>query len=816
MKDYVIKNVSPKADPRSIVQGDKYRFTVLTDKMIRMEYSESGHFVDEMTETVINRLFPVPEFTVKDSSEKIEIVTSKMVLSYNKEEFSPRGLQIRMLGNRWLMKQETWFFGDKDFEGQGNLGGTYYNLDGCDGDVHRGRPGVGAQEPKKISLGHGLMAQTGFSVIDDSNAPSLDEHGWPIVNEEKHYDVYFLNYGRDYLGLLKDFYHLSGKTPMIPRFALGNWWSRYYSYTQDEYIALMDKFEDKGIPFAVSVFDMGWHLVNIDPKYGKGWTGYTWNTDLLPDPKGLLKNMHDRGKHVTLNVHPADGIRAHESMYKDMAEAMGIDPASELPVEFDVTSKDFWKAYFNIVHHPMEDEGVDFWWLDWQQGENTRAAGFDPLWMLNQYHYLDNARGGKRGMTFSRYGGLGSHRYPIGFSGSTSITWNSLNFQPYFTATASNVGYGWWSHDIGGHRGGISDDELVTRWVQYGVFSPIMRMHSSNDNFNAKEPWKYCRDSEEAMTAFLRLRHRLVPYTYTMNYRAWHDDRPLVEPMYYVYPESPDAYAVKNQYMFGSQLMVNPITSKKDPETLAGCAKTWLPDGLWYDIFTGISYKGGRMMNMHRSLESIPVFAKAGGILPMAEEKTIGCDVSNPAALEVCVFVGADGSFELYEDDGVTEAYREGKSAITRFAVHWGEEKSFVIEPVHGCTELVPAQREYSISFYGLQPGNVTGVAVNGAAREFAGEYDETRNVQTVHIGAVAPTDRVVFIVADDAVVAENPVSHWAYTAIRRAEIDYATKESLYKTVIGKADILSKLSAINSMPLSDEMKSVVYELLLAK
>ena len=127
---------------------------------------------------------------------------------------------------------------------------------------------------------------------------------------------------------------------------------------------------------------------------------------------------------------------------------MGIDPASEIAVQFDPADPHFMEVYLKDLHHPLEEEGVDFWWIDWQQGTVTKVPGLDPLWMLNHYHYLDSSWKGNRSLTFSRYAGVGSHRYPVGFSGDTVISWESLAFQPYFTNTASNVGYGWWSHDI--------------------------------------------------------------------------------------------------------------------------------------------------------------------------------------------------------------------------------------------------------------------------------------------------------------------------------------------------------------------------------
>ena len=350
-------------------------------------------------------------------------------------------------------------------------------------------------------------------------------------------DVYVFAYGHDYAGALHAFYAVSGRTPVLPRWVLGNWWSRYHAYSADAYLELLDRFEAEGLPFSVAVLDMDWHRVESVPdRYGSGWTGYSWERELFPDPEGFLAELHRRGLRVTLNVHPADGVRAFEDAYPRMAEALGRDPESDEPIAFDITDRAFLDAYLELVHHPLEAQGVDFWWLDWQQGPYSRVEGIDPLWMLNHFHFLDSGREGRRPLTFSRYAGPGSHRYPIGFSGDTLISWASLDFQPEFTATASNIGYGWWSHDIGGHIFGVRDDELATRWVQLGVFSPILRLHSSSNPFLVKEPWLYPAEARAAMGDALRFRHRLVPYLHTMNHRAAAEGVPLVRPMYHLAP----------------------------------------------------------------------------------------------------------------------------------------------------------------------------------------------------------------------------------------------------------------------------------------
>ena len=159
----------------------------------------------------------------------------------------------------------------------------------------------------------------------------------------------------------------------------------------------MDRFKAEGVPLAVSVIDMDWHKTAIPARFGSGWTGYSWNRDLIPDPAAFLNGLHERGLKVTLNVHPADGIRAFEDAYPMVAKRLGLDAEKEEAASFDFYSPAFREAYFEDVHHPLEDQGVDFWWIDWQQGSHGKM---DPLWLLNHYHYLDNCRKGQAGLIF--------------------------------------------------------------------------------------------------------------------------------------------------------------------------------------------------------------------------------------------------------------------------------------------------------------------------------------------------------------------------------------------------------------------------------
>lgn len=283
-------------------------------------------------------------------------------------------------------------------------------------------------------LEKGILSRSGASVLDDSRSLLLD--GDKILPRASCSDIYCFAYGKDHLAHLRDFFRITGPVPLVPKYALGNWWSRYKAYTQEEYRQLMQTFIDRNIPITVSTIDMDWHWVDVKQRFGKaadpgrpgtiqeimynsmlpGWTGYTWNTELFPDHQELLDWLHEHGFQVPLNVHPSQGIRAYESCYERVCRRMGTDPVQEERIPFDITDEAFRKAYFEEVHRPLEKEGVNFWWIDWQQGKRTKVPGLDPLWALNHYHTMDMEAQGKRPLILSRYAGIGSHRYPLGFS----------------------------------------------------------------------------------------------------------------------------------------------------------------------------------------------------------------------------------------------------------------------------------------------------------------------------------------------------------------------------------------------------------------
>ena len=628
MSEHARLSTSPVAHPDAVVSGDHWRITVLTEGLVRLEWSPDGRFEDRASTLALHRDLPVPAYRVTEGAGSLAITTARFTLTYDRGPFTPSGLSLQVAGNV-SSYHSVWHYG----EPVRDLGGTARTLDNADG---------------RAPLGPGVVSRYGYALLDDSRSMVVEDDGWVSPRDGSRLDLYVFAYGLDYAEAVRAFFALSGPQPLVPRWALGNWWCRYFPYSADGYLELLDRFKDEGVPLSVAALDMDWHPVAaVEPVYGSGWTGYSWNRELFPDPGKFLAELHRRDLRVTLNVHPADGVRAFEDAYAEMATTLGLDPAEGTPIGFDVTDPAFMEAYLGVLHRRLEDQGVDFWWIDWQSGPYSRLAGVDPLWMLNHFHYLDAQRRGEP-LILSRYAGPGGHRYPVGFSGDTVISWDSLAFQPEFTATAANIGCGWWSHDIGGHLAGSRDDELTVRWVQLGVFSPILRLHSSSNPFLVKEPWAFPPEARAQLDEALRWRHRLVPYLDTMNHRAAEEGVPLVRPMYHLHPNDAPAYGVPSQFAFGSELLVAPVVTPADPCSTMASVRAWLPPGTWLDLFTGVVYDGPGVVELHRDRSSIPVLMRSGGIVPCDATPELDAAIT-PERIEVVVAPGADGRFELIE-----------------------------------------------------------------------------------------------------------------------------------------------------------------------
>ena len=724
-------------------QDGQVRFTVITDGVIRLEWEPEGRFTDLASFVASERDYPEVDYKVKTSGKKVRIQTQKMTLEYK------TGSGKFNAGNLVIKANDGFFTWKPGMKQKHNLKGTFRTLDGLDGDVQTQNWVSDMKKGEIRQFEDGILSKDGWTLIDESESYLFDDSEWAWVKERENkecQDWYFMAYGHDYKAALKDFTVFAGKMPLPPRFTFGYWWSRYWAYSDKEMRTLVDKFHAYDIPLDVLVVDMDWHYT--DEGRG-GWTGWTWNKSIFPNPGKFMDYLKDEGLKVTLNLHPADGFDHWEECYPALAKSLGKDPASKDRIEWINSDKQFMSNMFEQVMHPMQKEGVDFWWLDWQQHVfDTKLTKLHNTWWINYCYFSDMQRyGDKRPLLYHRWGGLGNHRYQVGFSGDATITWKSLEFQPYFTSTASNVLYGYWSHDIGGHLGNSIDPEMYTRWLQYGGFSPVMRTHSSKSGALNKEPWVFTEEYTNVIRQTVRQRYDMAPYIYAMARKGYDDGIALCRPLYYEWPEAQEAYDVKfrSQYMFGDNMLIAPVTK---PMT-DGFAEMeiWLPEGSWYELHTGVLLEGGAVVKRHFALDEYGVYIKAGSVLPFYGEEVNNLN-SNDEDIYVTVFPGGEGCFEMYEDAGNDKDYAESY-ATTHISSRWnGNIQTVTVAPRKGSYEGMPAEREFKVKVLASEaPANVT---VNGenVPYEYLGE--DLAFVIDVPVADCSVEKTVVITYADD------------------------------------------------------------------
>ena len=754
------------------------RFTVLTPQLIRMEWAADGKFEDHASFVFLNRRLPVPKFTVRRDGQHLTLDTSALHLVYDASgpddgKFTPDNLTITLQLDG---KPVIWHPGMPD---TGNLQGTTRTLDGALGSKTR--------EP----IGPGLISRDGWVVVDDSTRPLFDSDNFTFSQGEKspwpwvmlrppgdRQDWYFFGYGHDYRKALYDFVRVAGRIPLPPRFAFGIWWSRYWDYSDQELDQLVREFHENGVPLDVLVIDMGWHLSkaqleaahDIDQSgQNLGWTGYTWNPVLFPDPSAFLAHIHAQGLKATLNLHPASGIEPWENAYPAMARAMGIDPATKKYVPFDPTNQRWAENYFKIVLHPLEKEGINFWWLDWQQQLNTKLPGVNNTWWLNYLHFTDQEREGKRALLFHRWGGLGNHRYEIGFSGDTISVWPSLAFQPWFTATAANVGYAYWSHDIGGHMPGAVSPELFTRWVQFGAFSPILRTHTTKNPDAERRIWAYPEPYSQILRDTFYLRYAMQPYIYTEARRTYDTGVAFLHPLYYDWPEADAAYDNKNEYVFGRQMIVDPVTEPVDTATQLAQQSLWIPPGEWIERASGRHFTGPQEITRSFAINQIPVYVRAGAIIPMQPPmEYTGQKPIDPLILKIYPLDdGQTSTYRLYDDASKSQAYQRGVCTWTKLTANQrGDVLTVEIAPVEGSYPGMILKRAYEVRLPGDWPPE--SVSVNGVNLSFTGQ-------QTGKIGWRYEGNQLMTIITTPEYSVHTPVR----IELRRANGSLASRGQL-------------------------------------
>uniref|UniRef100_A0A0G4GQ88 P-type domain-containing protein n=1 Tax=Chromera velia CCMP2878 TaxID=1169474 RepID=A0A0G4GQ88_9ALVE len=841
---FFFESAEPKAHEGAVVISGNARFTVLSDRVVRLEYSSKRIFNDNATLAFINRRTEtVPEFSAKTEGDTFVLETKLIQVEYKHEDpdsFSSSNLVVKdkASGKKWLPLGALQ--GGIREMSEGSLGGTIRTLDGLTETNLINLNCSALSNPSDQHCTFGLLARDGIVTVEDGMRPQLtpaEENPWArqpwvispsegraargtrdtlttcsllggAAGEERQQcgwddipgedcvargccfkesarassgpncffslrsprDIYAFSMGaleeteketekedkrtgepKEREGrqsrlteVLRDFAGLSGRIPLPPRFALGIWYSRYWEYSDSGLRDVVSEYRDRDIPLDVVVVDMDWHLdFEVERRKGEkdqsgfpiGWGGYTWNNDLFSNQAGFLHFLHTQGLRTTLNLHPANGHQPWEDTYAEVARAMGIDPSSGKYVPFSPGDPKYVAVWQNVTLGRREQEGVDFWWLDWQQGEAMRGAlklppDVNPTIWLNHLFWTkpifksdvfppppppkalleegqkkeerNEVDSRRRPLLFHRFGGLGSHRYQVGFSGDVKPHWETLKYEVGFTAQAGNVLFGWWSHDIGGHTEPVGA-ELYTRWVQFGAFSPVFRTHCTKSHGNDRRIWKFPEENYNAMRSAIRRRAELVPYIYTMARVAHDTGICLVRPLYWRHPEEDSAYSEREIYEFGDSFVVAAVTEAADAGTQMVNRSVWIPpESSLYQKEWGVALRGLARVSLSTALSDILVFQRGGRVVPLNGDLVpgpsegrgpLGAAGALPQTLVLEVAAGGlcggsaksgDVQETVYEDDGISEDFEKGEEGVARTFTTFQQDKkgfSFSVRP---------------------------------------------------------------------------------------------------------------------------------------
>jgi alpha-glucosidase (family GH31 glycosyl hydrolase) len=458
--------------------------------------------------------------------------------------------------------------------------------------------------------------------------------------------------------------------------------------------------------------------------HSPSWNALT-STEILPFLRKGEKNL------IVLRVNDwggEGGLSGPTAMVTDVIRQEGL--------RFNLAEKQQAQVFMNVLHKSLIDQGVSFWWVDGGSGSCEMEGLNSQMWTNRVFYDYTRQETGRRSFIFSRYGGWGSHRYPSLFTGDTYAQWDVLAFEVPYTVQGGNILMPYITHDIGGFIGRDIGLDLYTRWLQFGVFSPLLRLHSAHENpreGNARMPWTYGAEGVRIARDLFRLRYRLLPYIYTMTRRVHDDAVPLVRPLYLVHPDLDEAYKHPDEYYFGDAMLVAPILDS------TGGRSVYLPPGGWVDYFSGSAYQGGRTIQVKCSLETLPLFVRSGSIIPQQPDMDF-TDQKPLDSLIINVYSPGDAGFSLYEDDGVSLDEEAGRDAFTPYTCAGsGAAYKLTIGPTKGDYAGQATSRSHLLHFLGVpKPSRVTidgKIVASGRSASDRWEWDPGRKLLTVTVG---------------------------------------------------------------------------------
>ncbi len=596
---------------------------------------------------------------------------------FNSAGYARLWIDGRLLFDRW---RQCW-----------NASASYFTL-----NLEQGR-----RYPLKIEWipdgGESYIALRYLTPLDDDEQQRISF--WSEVADQ--IDYYFIS-GENMDEVISGYRTVTGKAPVMPEWAMGFWQSRQRYTNQEELLDVAREYRKRNIPFDNIVLD--WQYWPADK-----WGDHQFDVTRFPDPDGMIRTLHDDlNARIMISVWPKyyvgtenyEAMKSKGYLYMRNVEMERRDWIGYLSTFYDAFNADARTAFWNQINIALYSRGIDAWWLDATEPDITsnlpmeeRKAMMNPTALGSADRYFNayslvQAQGvyeGQRAtdpenrvfiLTRSAFAGL--QRYSAAnWSGDIAARWHDMAAQIPCGLNMSMSGIPWWTMDIGGfsvesryHNPSPADldewRELMTRWHQYGAFVPLFRSHGE---FPFREIYNTAPDNHIAyktMVEYNRLRYRLMPYIYSLAGQAWLNDYTIMRGLTMDFSLDTEVFDIADQYMFGPSLMVNPVTEYK-----VRSRKVYLPSAYgWYDVRTGRHYAGGTVVEADAPYEWMPLFAREGSLIPTGPDiQYTGEKEADP--LTLWVYAGADGAFELYEDEGDNYNYEDG--AYTLIPLTWNE-----------------------------------------------------------------------------------------------------------------------------------------------
>jgi alpha-D-xyloside xylohydrolase len=674
------------------------RVQICSESIVHVLYSPTAAFPKRVDFVVIKESWPAAKWSVQSSDDAVILSTSLLKVTVTKKDGSisyaeANGGPLVQEANRSMRAERV--NGEDTYRAESfiNIYGSHEGLYGLGQHQagvwnYRGDSVDISQDNSNISVPL-LVSSKGYGIFWNNMSRSRFNNRFAnylyITSEVADIIDYYFLYGPELDKVVAGYRELTGQAPMFGKWAYGFWQCKNRYKSQEEILGVAKKYRDLHIPVDNIVQDWFWWNRKGEFVFNKNY----------PDPKGMIDQLHDQHFHLMISIWPffEPGSSNYDYMnskgwFVDKFKYAKPPYHTDAMAVYDATSADARKYYWDLVNKGLFSIGADAWWMDTTEPEtegqdenillNHKLAAGNGNRYVNAYPLLDtgavyqgqrSASDQKRVYILSRSAFAGAQRNAVtAWSGDINSDWFSFRRQVPAGLNFAVSGIPYWTTDIGGFVFGSPIDpafrELFIRWFQYATFNPILRVHGTR-NPDENELWSYGPDAQNILVNFDRLRYRMLPYAYSLAWKTTSESYTPMRPLVMDFRADMRAANIGDQFMYGPAFLVNPVT-----EPASTTRPVYLPQAKWYDFWTGTSIEGGRMINAITPLDRLPLYIRAGSILPLGPDQEWSTQKPEDP-IELRIYPGADGDFVIYEDEN--DNYNYEKSVYATITLHWDD-----------------------------------------------------------------------------------------------------------------------------------------------